>query len=187
MINNTKFLIFFSFFIVIIGLAFVFLGLKPTPQVSPQSRQVEIVKKETSQSGILQNLVTVTKVIDGDTIEIETGEHVRYIGIDTPETVDPKRPVGCFGKEASDENKKLVEGKRVILEKDKEEKDKYGRLLRYIFLPLPNGQTLFVDDYLIREGFGKLLIIPPDDKYKERFTNAQTEARNAKRGLWGTC
>ncbi len=184
MANNTKLLAIFSFLIILIGLSFIFFGLKTSPAVQEPkfSPAVETVQKEASQSGVL-----VTKVLDGDTIEIEGGEKVRYIGVDTPETVDPKRPVGCFGKEASSENKKLVEGKRVILEKDIEDKDKYGRLLRYVFLPLENGQTLFVDDYLIREGFGKLLIIPPDIKYQERFTQAQTEARINKRGLWGSC
>lgn len=183
-------LIFLSLLIIFLGLGFLFLGLNqhnpniPTPQV-------ESIQKEASQVGVL-----VTKVIDGDTIEIETGEKVRYIGVDTPETVDPRRPVGCFGKEASNKNKELVEGKRIILEADKEDKDKYGRLLRYIFLPIENGpaspamrgeQMLFVDDYLIREGYGKLLIIPPDVKYQDQFIQAQTEARQEKRGLWGAC
>ena len=76
-----------------------------------------------------KDLTLVTKVIDGDTIEIEGGMRVRYIGIDTPETVDPRKPLQCFGKEATNKNRQLVAGKKVYLEKDVSETDKYGRLL----------------------------------------------------------
>lgn len=172
--NNTKLLVAFSIFIVIVGLGFLFLGLHKTNS--------NLIQKEATSSGIL-----VTKVLDGDTIEIEGGQRVRYLGIDTPETVDPKRPVGCFGKEASNKNKELVEGKKVILESDIEDQDKYGRLLRYVYLPLEKGEMLFVQDDLIREGFGKLLIIPPDNKYEDRLRQAQNEARENLRGLWGSC
>lgn len=81
----------------------------------------------------------VSKVIDGDTIHIRIDNRdypVRLIGVDTPETVDPRRPIGCFGKKASEETKRLLEGKNVILTKDISETDKYNRLLRYVFLPL---------------------------------------------------
>lgn len=176
-------LVFLSLLIIFLGLGFLFFGLNlHNPTIPLPTPKVESIQKEANQVGVL-----VTKVIDGDTIELETGEKVRYIGVDTPETVDPRRPVGCFGKEASNKNKELVEGKRVILEADKEDKDKYGRLLRYIFLPIENGQILFIDDYLIREGYGKLLIIPPDVKYQDQFTQAQMEARENRRGLWGNC
>src|SRR3989338_7374568 len=74
-------------------------------------------------------------VVDGDTIELENGQRVRYIGIDTPELHHPLKPVQCFGKEAKDENEKLVLGKEIILKKDVSETDRYGRLLRYIFVP----------------------------------------------------
>lgn len=135
-----------------------------------------------SSSGIL-----VTKVIDGDTIEIEGGEKVRYLGVDTPETKDPRKPVQCFGKEASNKNKELVEGKRVILEKDITDTDKYNRLLRFVFLPLEDGNRLFVNDYLIREGYAQVLTIPPDVKFGEQFLEAQRQAREQKKGLWGRC
>lgn len=139
-----------------------------------------------SSSGVL-----VTKVIDGDTIEVEGGEKVRYLGVDTPETKDPRKPVQCFGKEASNKNKELVEGKRVILEKDITDKDKYNRLLRFVFLPLgpstSSGQLLFVNDYLIREGYAQVLTIPPDVKYSEQFLEAQRMAREQKKGLWEMC
>lgn len=132
----------------------------------------------------------VLKVIDGDTISVSLEgkvETIRFIGIDTPETVDPRRPVGCFGKEASNESKRLLDGKSVLLEKDISETDKYNRLLRYIYLELGDGELLFVNDYLVRQGFAFASSFPPDVKYSERFTKAQEEARENLRGLWGKC
>lgn len=135
-----------------------------------------------SSSGTL-----VTKAIDGDTIEIEGGQRVRYLGVDTPETKDPRKPVQCFGKEAARKNRELVEGKRVILEKDITDTDKYNRLLRFVYLPLEDGTMLFVNDYLIREGFAKVLTIPPDVKFAEQFLEAQRKAREGSLGLWKMC
>lgn len=128
--------------------------------------------------------VKVTRVIDGDTIEIESGQKVRYIGIDTPEIVDPKKPVQCFGKEASNKNKELVEGKQVRLEKDVSETDKFGRLLRYVYV-----DNIFVNDYLVRQGFAHVSTFPPDVKYQAQFLQAEKEARKNSRGLWtdGVC
>ncbi len=131
--------------------------------------------------------ILVTKVIDGDTIEIEGGQRVRYLGVDTPETKDPRKSVECFGKEAYNKNKELVEGKRVVLEKDVTEKDKYDRFLRFVYLPLDGEQMLFVNDYLIREGFAHVLTIPPDVKFSEQFLEAQRQARENSKGLWGKC
>lgn len=132
----------------------------------------------------------VSKVIDGDTIEVKIDGSVakiRLIGIDTPETVDPRRAIGCYGKKASDETKRLLQGKEVTLTKDISEVDKYNRLLRYVFLPLADGENLFVNDYLIRQGFAKASTYPPDVKYSERFMQAEKEARENLRGLWGEC
>ena len=127
-------------------------------------------------------LVKVTRVVDGDTIEIEGGEKVRYIGIDTPETVDPRKPVQCFGVEASKKNKEMVEGKMVRLEKDITHKDKYNRLLRYIWL-----DNVSINLELIKQGFAYSYSYPPDIKYQDQFLKAQQEAREAKRGLWNAC
>lgn len=128
------------------------------------------------------NLVKVLRVIDGDTIEIEGGERVRYIGIDTPETVDPRKPVQCFGVEASKKNKETVENKMVRLEKDITDRDKYNRLLRYVWLG-----DIFVNLELVRQGFAHSYSYPPDVKYQDLFVKAQEEAREAKRGLWDSC
>jgi len=129
-----------------------------------------------------ENTYLVTKVIDGDTIAIEGGQVIRYIGIDTPETVHPSKPVECFGKEASNKNRELVEGKRVKLEKDISETDKYERLLCYVWV-----DDIFVNDYLVRQGYAYAYTYPPDVKYSERFVQAQQEARENNRGLWKDC
>ena len=126
--------------------------------------------------------VLVARVIDGDTVEVESGERVRYLGIDTPETVDPRRPEGCFGKEASAKNKELVEGRYVRLENDITDRDKYGRLLRYIYV-----DDKFVNLELVKGGYAVLLTLPPDVRHTDELLAAQKEAREAKRGLWGVC
>ena len=99
----------------------------------------------------------VKKVIDGDTIELVDGTKIRYIGIDTPETVHPSKPVEFMGKEASNFNKTLVEGQCVHLEYDVERTDKYGRTLAYVYL-----DTLFVNAELVKQGYAQILTIPPD-------------------------
>lgn len=126
--------------------------------------------------------VLVTRVIDGDTIEIEGGARVRYIGIDTPETVDPRKPVQCFGAEASQRNKELVEGKQARMEKDTSETDRYGRLLRYVFI----GDTM-INLRLVAEGYAHAATFPPDVAHHREFLAAEREARSEQRGLWTAC
>jgi micrococcal nuclease len=125
----------------------------------------------------------VTRVVDGDTIEVEVdGEvyKVRYIGIDTPESVDPRRAVECFGKEAAERNRELVEGRDVGLEKDVSETDAFGRLLRYVWL---DGRL--VNARLVTEGYALAATYPPDVRYSELFADLQSEARSTGLGLWG--
>ena len=125
----------------------------------------------------------VTRVVDGDTIEVEIGGveyDVRYIGIDTPETVHPSKPVGCFGPEASARNKELVQGKTVGLEKDVSETDRFGRLLRYVWV----GEEM-VNAALVRDGYAQSSTYPPDVKHQQMFLDLQRQAREAGRGLWG--
>lgn len=143
------------------------------------SDSVNLAKKNLQQ-------VKVLRVIDGDTIELESGQKVRYIGIDTPETVDPRRDPQCFGKEASSYNKELVEGKEIYLEKDVSETDRYGRLLRYIYL---EENDISINEQLVREGYAVASSYPPDVKHQEKFRLAEQEARNNQKGLWqeGVC
>lgn len=122
----------------------------------------------------------VSRIIDGDTIELEDAEKVRYVGVNTPESVDPRRRVECFGKEASAFNKNLVEGKRVRLEKDVSDRDKYGRLLRFVYLE----DGTFVNELLVREGYAHASPYVPDISKKEVFRDAESDARENMRGLW---
>lgn len=150
---------------------------------TPTPIKKTLAAKDNNQPTISsQELFLVTKVVDGDTIQLNTGQAVRYIGIDTPETKDPRKPVQCFGKEAADKNRELVEGKTVRLEKDVSETDRYGRLLRYVFVG-----DLFINDYLVRQGFAHASAYPPDIKYQDQFREAEQEAREQKRGLWAAC
>jgi micrococcal nuclease len=126
----------------------------------------------------------VIEVVDGETLHVEIGGEtysVRYIGIDCPETVHPAEPVGWMGPEASEANRNLVGGKTVYLEKDVSETDKYGRLLRYVYL----DDGTFVNAELVRLGYAQVSTYPPDVKYQDLFLEMQQEARDASRGLWG--
>ena len=119
------------------------------------------------------NSVLVARVIDGDTIEIEGGYHVRYIGIDTPEKGEP------FYGEATQANRNLVEGKKVYLEKDVEDKDDNGRLLRYVWI-----DNTMVNAELVRLGYAYSYSYPPNVKYQAYFLQLEREAREQKLGLW---
>jgi micrococcal nuclease len=134
----------------------------------------------------------VTNVVDGDTIDVLIGGQelrVRYIGIDTPETVDPRQPVECFGREASERNRQLVEGKSVGLERDVSETDQYGRLLRYVWVDpsTGSGRAVMVNAALVEEGYATATTYPPDVRYAELFGDLEARAREAGRGLWSAC
>jgi micrococcal nuclease len=127
----------------------------------------------------------VVRVVDGDTIIVRLDGRdvrVRYIGINTPESADPRREVQCFGKEAAARNEQLVGGKRVRLEKDVSETDQYGRLLRYVYV-----DGTMVNAVLVQEGYAYAITVPPDVRYAEELRRLEREAREARRGLWGTC
>ena len=128
----------------------------------------------------------VVKVVDGDTIDVSINgktERIRLIGINTPETVDPRKPVECFGKEASDKAKTLLGGMKVYLESDitQGELDKYSRLLRYVFLE--NGTNFNL--LMIKEGYAYEYTYDTPYTYQTEFKEAQKEAEKAKSGLWG--
>ena len=128
---------------------------------------------------------SVIRVVDGDTIEAQIGdrvEDVRYIGVDTPETVKPDTPVQCFGPQASAFNHRLVEGRHVRLVFGVERRDIYGRLLAYVYL----GRR-FVNAILVRRGLARSLTIPPNDRFAPLFRRLEMRAARAGRGLWGAC
>lgn len=129
----------------------------------------------------------VVQVVDGDTIDVQLGatrERVRYIGIDTPETKDPRRPVQCYGPEAADYNAQLVAGERVRLVRDVEPRDRFGRLLAYVHRV---RDELFVNAELVRSGYAQPLRIAPDVRHADRFAALARAAREAGRGLWAAC
>jgi micrococcal nuclease len=130
---------------------------------------------------------TVERVVDGDTIHVRLGgrsETVRYIGVDTPESVRPGTPVQCFAKAASSANERLVAGRRVRVEVGEEARDRYGRLLAYVRRA---SDGAMVNAALVRDGYARTLTIPPNDRYARRFSELQREARRAGRGLWSRC
>jgi len=131
--------------------------------------------------------VFVERVVDGDTIRLDDGRTLRYIGIDTPETVAPQKPIECFGQEASEFNRGLVEGKTVWLEKDISEVDRYGRLLRYVYLDPEASLSAQVNYRLVAEGYAYASSYPPDVKWQTLFTEAQANADLLDRGLWQKC
>jgi micrococcal nuclease len=129
----------------------------------------------------------VLRVVDGDTIRVRVAgreERVRYIGVDTPESAREGAPAECFARRAAAENARLVDGRRVRLEPDAEARDRFGRLLAYVFRA-EDGRM--VNESLVRGGFAVPLSIPPNDRYAERFEHAAGEARGSGRGLWGAC
>jgi micrococcal nuclease len=149
-------------------------NVSQTPTLEPQSIS--------ANSNLV--LARVVRIIDGDTIEVDLGKGnkktVRYLGIDTPETVDPNKDAQCFGKEATARNKELVGNGIVGLKKDVSETDRYGRLLRYIYMG-----DLFINQILASEGYAHAYSYPPDIKYQDELRQAEQQARESGKGLWG--
>jgi micrococcal nuclease len=133
-------------------------------------------------------LYSVTKVLDGDTFDIKMGDQnvkVRMLGIDTPETVDPRKVVQCFGKQASDKTKELITGHSVTLQTDTTQgiADKYGRILAYVY----RDDGLFINQYLLENGYAhEYTYNVPYQKQKE-FKQLAKKAREQKLGLWNSC
>jgi micrococcal nuclease len=153
------------------------------PSAGPESEQPEGGRSGRGRPpGIA---APVTRVVDGDTVEATVGgavEDIRYIGLDTPESVAPGQPVECFGRRAAEFNRRLVEGRIVRLVFDDERRDHYGRLLAYVYL----GDE-FVNAALVRRGYARTLTIAPNDRFAGLFARLEQEAGNAGRGLWSSC
>ena len=123
----------------------------------------------------------VTRVIDGDTLVVQGVGMVRLIGVDTPETVDPRRPVQFFGKEASEFMRRVAQGKVVRLEFDAERKDRYGRTLAYVYLP----DATFLNAEIVKQGYGHAYTVFPF-RHRDQFRGDERVAREAERGLWAS-
>ena len=194
-ISKRSLVVIILFFLVYVWAVFKFSSIKTLPPVKESLPQVIGVKDSviasptvnskaldsTSSRVVVENNDTflVTRVIDGDTIELENGQVVRYIGVDTPEYTSKNE---CYGFEATNFNRELVENKRVTLLKDVSETDRYGRLLRYVYV-----ENTFVNDYLVRQGYANVSSYPPDVKYQSQFREAEKAARENNRGLWSFC
>jgi micrococcal nuclease len=131
----------------------------------------------------------VERIVDGDTVKVRLPDRrraltVRYIGVDTPESVKPGEPVQCYAKQASNFNERLVTGRRVRLRIGRERTDRYGRTLAYVYL-LDGGR--FVNAELIRRGYARTIEFPPNTDFADRFDRLERRAREQRRGLWRAC
>ncbi len=151
---------------------------------------IGVITQPADSVQVSPGMYRVVKVIDGDTLDVQAGEEklkLRLIGINTPETVDPRKPVECFGKEASNRAKTLLNNKEVKLEYDnsQDKLDKYGRTLAYIVLP--DGTNF--NKKMIEDGYAYEYTYERPYKYQEEFKAAQRQAEMQKLGLWaeGTC
>jgi len=176
---------------IIYGLAtlafFILIGATAEPKTTKgdvvTTQPVAVVKVDEPKT-------KVTEVVDGDTIKVDTAgskETIRLIGLDTPETKDPRKSVQCFGEEASKKLTEMLTGKEVRLERDdtQDDKDKYGRSLRYVYLT----DDVLVNKEMISQGYGFEYTYEKPYKYQADFKAAQKEAEGAQRGLWapGAC
>lgn len=152
----------------------------PTPKGSVGQVTIEYDK---SIKAIAGQPIKVVRVIDGDTVELINGEKLRYIGIDTPEEFDERKPVQCFAVEATRRNRELVENQIITFQKDVSTTDKYGRWLGFVYL----GDGTLVNQKLVEEGYAFAYDYPPDISKSVEFRTSEVYAREHKLGLWSKC
>jgi micrococcal nuclease len=164
-------------------------GQVNTPAQASETQTGTQAGETQSVEGINFEKAVISRVVDGDTVVLSDGKRVRFIGMDTPESTTTTE---FYGKEASDYTKSQLTGKTVYLEKDVSETDRYGRLLRYVWLSLPKEisdseiRSKMFNAILVQEGYAQSSTYPPDVKYQEYLTRYNSEARNANKGLWNT-
>tara|TARA_B100001105_G_scaffold69761_1_gene54755 strand:- start:92 stop:616 length:525 start_codon:yes stop_codon:yes gene_type:complete len=137
-------------------------------------------KTERNKSDLVQ--YKVIRVIDGDTVELKNGERLRYNDIDTPETVHPSKPIECYGPEASAKNEELVEGKIILVELGNPRKDKYGRLLGYVYV-----DDVFVNAELVKGGYAEVNSYGNPGSKIDELINIERDAKRQSVGLWDSC
>lgn len=180
--NKVKFIGILIGAIVLVSVSFGLGKGSVLSQIASLKEQIKELQEKTGEESCFTQrvnfpestrLAIVTYVVDGDTIEVDGEERIRYLGINTPESGRP------YFTEATNENKKLVDGKEIKLELDVQTKDKYGRTLAYVWV----GETM-VNLELVCRGYANVYTFPPNVKYKDLFLEAEREAREAQRGLW---
>ncbi len=180
--KKIPFLLFILVITLLIGLGIFFIKNDITNKESVQ--YIPFSTPLSTQQRIMSSpeIATVEAIIDGDTIVLTDKRKVRYIGMDTPEIFPRQKKPECFGEEAALENKYLIEGKTITMKKDISETDKYGRLLRYVWV-----DGIFVNKYLVRQGYARSAKFPPDIAYANEFKIAAQEAKKEDKGLWNIC
>ena len=145
---------------------------------------IEIPNKEQKLEKSSLNFIQyeVLRVIDGDTVELKNGERLRYNDIDTPETVHPSKPVECYGPQASAKNKELVEGEIILVELGNPTKDRYGRLLGYVYI-----EDLFVNAELVRGGYAEVNSYGNPGSKLSNLLDIEKNAKKRMKGIWGAC
>lgn len=170
----------------IIGLCFVLLTIITGCSIGGDAGNDAFLKEIVSAYPELEHhayeIREVKRIVDGDTIVTSTGDKVRLIGINTPESVKPDSPVEFFAMEASRFSKQQLSEKKIYCFVDTSDTDKYGRLLRYLFI---EGQTKMYNEILIQEGYANTMTVPPNVMYAKRFIAQERKARAQKKGLWG--
>lgn len=177
-------------FLILVSLAFIFIGWNNGEfsqlATTEDSQNNQIPPREQTNENISSTAYPVSKITDGDTINVVINGvemKIRIIGLDAPETNHPTKPVQCFGQEATDKLTELLKGKKVYLESDdtQGDTDKYGRSLRYVFLEDGTNISLF----MIGEGYAYEYTYDLPYKYQKEFKKAQEQAEGEKKGLWG--
>ncbi len=172
----------FYFFVGALIVAFLFWHYAPITLTGVSHRNTATLYDHSIKTEYGQS-IKVMRVIDGDTIELINGDRLRYVGIDTPEEVDPRKPVQCFAKEAAAANKELVEGKSITFYKDVSFHDKYGRWLGFVYL----DDGTFINLELVKHGFAFSYPYKPDTSHAGEFEKAEVQARQSSLGLWAIC
>jgi micrococcal nuclease len=154
-------------------------GLSYSANAIKKNKKIESVDKKVET-------VTVNRVIDGDTIILSDGRTIRYLDIDTPETKKPNTPIMCFGSEAAEYNKLLVEGKKIVIMPDKEKTDQYGRELRFVFLLGKDIEKIeqSVNADLVIKGFARSRSYTPNTTYEKQFNDLNYKAQKENIGVW---
>lgn len=176
-----------GFILLVLAIIVGFHNLPDARTIQKKEKKSNFIAIPSIDAPFSQEIFKVTRVIDGDTIVIENGQKVRYIGVDAPEIHNPRIGQQCFGDEAASKNKELVLGKLVRLTKDVSETDKYKRLLRYVYVVANGSADLFVNSELVKEGYTSVATFPPDVAHSAEFVALEKQAREAGVGFWSFC